>query len=563
MWTDLNKHPLIMLYRKSWDFLRVFVICEGLGEIIRLLTDTNLYMRGQAAEIFLSAVDCDMFDWFDTNSSGIVTNALHCQLLSLKDSKHFFDAIFSNRDDSYPGGSLHCLQILAFWLSWVRARFVPEHKLRLHPHIVSELRKWALKDESAGISPELLEAEKKLVSTLLEDFLREPLLDISPHDQNLYYFGGIKVPVELNSADLSNQALEALSVHVRPKDYSLIDNRTSSELKDEGNKYYKNEDYAKALELYLLAKERILEDSDIELRINIVFNLSSVHWKFAQICEDQTTKEIINNDICSCGHEEYHIAQEVTPIVAWENRRISHITLSELHAREVLNLSRGAHVKATYRLGSCLLSRELAVEAFELLDKFSSFQSAPKDEVEMLKGLRRRSLAAIMASKPRNSDSLPSKRNQYDIHDTAETILSEFSTIPSSQGNAAMSKSTAHILSKLRLREKIERDGYSTVFETIDEGYQADVVESKTSFSDVSSEQAIMQPKAEIDVPKFEKQKKLKKTSALDEEKKSKNKVCMKAQKDLKAALHASEFNMLQQVNYLTCSCIVSVNSIL
>ncbi|CAM9432704.1 unnamed protein product, partial [Ectocarpus fasciculatus] len=156
---------LFLKHRKQWEFLRVFIIAGGVLQLCTLLVDPNLYARGQAVETFLSVTDCDTYDWFNTEED-VVSHCLNFQLFSLEDSAStFLPALFGNRSQSYPGGSYHALQIIAFWLSWMRARFTPDQRIRLHPHMFRELEAWATTES-------LEENERKLARTLLEDFKR-------------------------------------------------------------------------------------------------------------------------------------------------------------------------------------------------------------------------------------------------------------------------------------------------------------------------------------------------------------------------------------------------------
>jgi hypothetical protein len=89
--------------RKRWDFLSTFVLHGGLPVLAALLNDSNLYVRGQAFEIFLSITDCDTYDWFKDDSS-IMSTKLRCHMFVLKDDPNFINSLLFNRTNSYPGG---------------------------------------------------------------------------------------------------------------------------------------------------------------------------------------------------------------------------------------------------------------------------------------------------------------------------------------------------------------------------------------------------------------------------------------------------------------------------
>jgi hypothetical protein len=182
---------MFLLHRFSWKgFLEEFVIRGGLMTLVEMLTDNNLYFRGQIVEMFLTITDCDGFDWFVPRSDA-VGRTLHIRLLELTENSLFLDNIIINRKYSFPGGSMRCLQLLAFWLSWVRAMYTKNQQLILSTKLLSELSIWAetgsSMDSSIDISdiggskddvieaddapnPEAIEEEKKLAKTLYNDF---------------------------------------------------------------------------------------------------------------------------------------------------------------------------------------------------------------------------------------------------------------------------------------------------------------------------------------------------------------------------------------------------------
>ncbi len=127
-----------------------FTIHGGLLSLSELINDKNLYIRGQALEIFLSLTDCDSFDWFQKVAFSVVDSEttdtrtlMHQALISLVNGSPFLENLLANRVGSYPGGSCRALQILAFWLSWLRALYTKEQKLILSEKVLKELKLWA------------------------------------------------------------------------------------------------------------------------------------------------------------------------------------------------------------------------------------------------------------------------------------------------------------------------------------------------------------------------------------------------------------------------------------
>eukprot|EP00605_Chrysophyceae_sp_TOSAG23-4_P002170 GSChrysophyteH1.ASY1.ANO1.2398.1 assembled CDS len=129
-----ESHPLVrmkalvlstmfLLHRFSWkNFLEEFVIRGGLTTLAEMLDEPNLYFRGQVVEMFLTITDSDQWDWFTVRTDAL-GRTLHIRLLELSEDTGFLSKLVSNRKHSFPGGSMRSLQLLAFWLSWVRAMY--------------------------------------------------------------------------------------------------------------------------------------------------------------------------------------------------------------------------------------------------------------------------------------------------------------------------------------------------------------------------------------------------------------------------------------------------------
>ena len=133
-----------------------------------MITDENLYLRGQAFEVLLSITDCDTFDWFQHHEGNTTTRALHHRLMGLSQHPNFLAGLLDNRTRSYPGGSLRALQLLAFWISWVRAVNTTNHILTLSDSLLRELKLW-----SEGQGEDLCEDEINLAKTIYSDFSYE------------------------------------------------------------------------------------------------------------------------------------------------------------------------------------------------------------------------------------------------------------------------------------------------------------------------------------------------------------------------------------------------------
>ena len=65
---------------------------------------------------------------------------------------------------------MRCLQILAFWLSWIRAEYSEDQKLVLSNSFLFEFRDWTVREVEGT---ELLEKEKSLETELAETLLKD------------------------------------------------------------------------------------------------------------------------------------------------------------------------------------------------------------------------------------------------------------------------------------------------------------------------------------------------------------------------------------------------------
>jgi hypothetical protein len=461
----------------------VFVIAGGLAELARLVVDSNLYARGQAVETLLSVTDCDTYDWFNTEENA-VSNCLTYQLFSMGENDQFLSNLCDNQTESYPGGSFHALQIIAFWLSWMRARFSPDQRIRLHPHILRILDGWSVEDAGGDGSapPEIEENERKLAKTLIDDFKREDALDVENPEGKGFSVGGIKKPAGFTiENNLVDSALASLFPNL---DLTKVEIKSPEEFKDAGNKYYKENNFTRAFELYSLAQSALSASSGSELRSAVLFNLASVHWKFYKSCEDvildmETKDEGLRGGgkPCVCGGYFAHPVAEtgLDQSCIWEERRETHLQQAELLSDSVIALS-GGHAKALYRKASCLLAGDRGKEAYTLLDAAvaSLPKSAPAAEVEMLRGLMRHCIAAILAksetisagdflsSAPGHGDLSALTAGQPEQGEGAteqDIITSELSCIRTGAGQPVLSKSTADMLRRLRMRDRHERLG--------------------------------------------------------------------------------------------------------
>ena len=99
--------------------------------------------------------------------------------VELNGGKHLGDKGKKNSSAAEPSlCSFYSLQILAFWLSWVRKLYTQKGELRLSHEILGTLQQWSLVDKSMVTSPdeiEPLESLRRLSRPLLTTLKVTPL----------------------------------------------------------------------------------------------------------------------------------------------------------------------------------------------------------------------------------------------------------------------------------------------------------------------------------------------------------------------------------------------------
>eukprot|EP00903_Cladosiphon_okamuranus_P015379 g14205.t1 len=175
---------LYLQHWKRWDFVSAFVLSGGLHALCSLLAHDNPVVRLKAISTLVSITAHRDFDWFHppprsraASPGGVVeanntTEArLHRALLSLRLDPAFIPGLIANswggslggdrkcastatggeeeeKDGgrSFPGACLMCLELLAMWLSWVRALHTVDGTLRLSRPLLCAIEEWAGKE---------------------------------------------------------------------------------------------------------------------------------------------------------------------------------------------------------------------------------------------------------------------------------------------------------------------------------------------------------------------------------------------------------------------------------
>ena len=143
---------------------------DGLLALSHLIADENLYLRSQAVEVFMRCTSEDTCSWFKTpEGPNDPVLRFHERLFKLSGTP-FIKDLTANYDESYPGGSFTCLELLAFWLSWVRIFYAKDQKLRLSKHLLNVLKSWSHEQSRS-------KEERAFAKKLYDDFSRLPPAD--------------------------------------------------------------------------------------------------------------------------------------------------------------------------------------------------------------------------------------------------------------------------------------------------------------------------------------------------------------------------------------------------
>eukprot|EP01038_Epipyxis_sp_PR26KG_P006445 gene6445-8866_t len=398
---------IYLVHRRNTSFVKEFILSDGIGCLASMVNDKNLFYRGQILEILLTMTDCDSYDWFKPAVS-YADKLLHSKLLKLVDHPTFLFNLISNRTGSYPGGSFRALQLLAFWLSWVRALYTSNHILSLSDKIITELSLWSQEEHENDNQNDSHKSEEeiKLAKTLLDDFGHQQFLsnhnedrgDMSAPQTEKHYFDnnqtinqdidpasmfvtGAVIPkiedipinaVEIintndnsnssddnsNSSALNDSALNSSNLD----DISYIDQITS--LKNEGNDYYKSNDYIKALEIYQKGIDLIKNSTDISshlidnsIIISLYLNCAMSHWKL--LLSSRESFFHFNSSINS--NNEIEILQE------YYNNYYNYLSCCMNECEIVLKMQ-PTNIKAIYRFCYCMLLKNKPRDAIEYVN---------------------------------------------------------------------------------------------------------------------------------------------------------------------------------------------------
>lgn len=410
---------IYLSHRKSWgSFLEEFIISGGINSLVPLLSDKNLYLRGQVMEIFMNITDCDTFDWFEKVDNKKSRNyILHIRLLQLAEHPDFLKNLLSNRTNSYPGGSFRALQMLAFWMSWVRSLYTEDQKLQLSTRVLDELYLW-----SSISADDKSEEEMKLAQTVYDDFSSQSseqrsTSDIATESTEPLFVSGFSYQVPSIDIDNNKQGNETsnknevtIEQEVIVKEKSVLDQ--VKDLKERANELYKNHNYDQSLELYADALDLLQEsehDEDISsIEVTLHFNRAASLWMIS--------KELREGKVTSDNLDE----TEPLDTLDGDSPGIFELLRCEHACKAALSIHK-THVKSAYRLANVLLLLGKVEEALQMIDEVLDMlannpQSTVLDEVtdidgtsdqiKILKKMRTKCLAALIVRNDNKVESL-------------------------------------------------------------------------------------------------------------------------------------------------------------
>ncbi|KAA6389682.1 MAG: hypothetical protein EZS28_014793 [Streblomastix strix] len=173
----ITNHPLVktqrafmsllyMLHSHSWARIKPFIIAGGLRVLISQFNHEQETVRGQMLDTFLQISSEDNgFDWFEADKSKDDNEAV---LLKMRDLGQYgiLKKLVSN---SGTVCSWMSLQILAFWISFIRRRFTQNGILELGTTLIQAIQNWQVFDQQEEQDKKI---EGDFAKQLFDDFSR-------------------------------------------------------------------------------------------------------------------------------------------------------------------------------------------------------------------------------------------------------------------------------------------------------------------------------------------------------------------------------------------------------
>ncbi|GLE05088.1 hypothetical protein PINS_up014072 [Pythium insidiosum] len=169
-------------HAQNWPLVVEFCASEGLQVLCDLLQPhADSQIRAQAVDAFVQITSNAVFDWFDA-PVGHQAKLLHAKMLALAapgagllprliENAHAYGRQRADHEEVPAGATLELLQVLAFFLSWLRKLHTRDHELRLSRALLQLLCEWSTRTQTP------LEEETELARRVYEDFSRWPPLE--------------------------------------------------------------------------------------------------------------------------------------------------------------------------------------------------------------------------------------------------------------------------------------------------------------------------------------------------------------------------------------------------
>ncbi|CAK4080961.1 unnamed protein product [Aphanomyces euteiches] len=171
----------------------------GLDALVDLFEHDNMHFRGQALDVFTQVTSNPDFDWF-TLPSCAESKAIHSKMLLLTNTSDFVKSLVANK--GVAAMSYYALQILAFFMSWVRKLYT-KGELRLSSALLATLSDWKS-------TPGLSEEERTLATKVFDDFNRWPAADAEERQQKKELFEEVEYPEGTLNLKQAHDAILAL-----------------------------------------------------------------------------------------------------------------------------------------------------------------------------------------------------------------------------------------------------------------------------------------------------------------------------------------------------------------
>lgn len=272
----------LMLHADKEAVMRGFAASGGIEVLAAKIGDPDMHIRAHAVELFRKLTADE--HWYQQIHDPDVEH-MHRSLVALADSANFVESLLENRYSSYPGGELSCLELLAFWLGWLRHQHTEDRRLAVSRDLVAGLSEWArLAREERND-----DQETELAARLFEDFVRMPRHDGLGH-VGAIVFGSVIEPGP-------DGAFELLSTPPMP----VVTPRSSAfnmSAHERGNHLFALGDLSGALEQFGIA---LADTTDAKKRACLLCNRATCYLNSNELeyCESECRQAL--------QHDPHHV----------------------------------------------------------------------------------------------------------------------------------------------------------------------------------------------------------------------------------------------------------------